>query len=236
MKFNTKNIVIGMAVGSVIALAIYLIFFNKGKKTKLNKMKNKNPKSILFVGDSQTAIKNHANATPITYTYPNYIIDALKNKGISVDVLAKGGEPTSWMLKNLPEKLREKKFDRIYIQGGGNDAVNLVPYGKYKGNLEKMIDLGQQSGADVIFMTWFDRSKVSDPAKVPTTIYVPTKEEMYQRQKIYFDWQTKIGKDLENKANAIMPMFEIPKELVSDGIHPNSKGAKIIADLILKTI
>ena len=236
MKPTTKNILTGLAIGGAVAFVVYLLFFRKKGTIKIGNVKNKNPKSILFIGDSQSAIKNYANATAIKYTFPNYLFEPLKQKGISVDVLAKGGETTAWMLKNLPEKLREKKFDRIYIQGGGNDAVNLVPYEKYKANIEKMIDLGQNAGADVFFMTWFDREKVMDPNKVPTTIYVPTKEEMYKREKIYFDWQKKIGKDLQGKANAIMPIFDLPKEYVPDGIHPNAKGAKIVADLILKTI
>jgi len=222
-------------IGGVSLIVVGTIIFLATRK-KRNRLKNKNPKSILFVGDSQTAIKNYANNSAITYTFPNYITESLKQKGISVDVLAKGGETTSWMLKNLPDKLKEKKFDRIYIQGGGNDAVNLVPYEKYKSNLEKMIELGQQAGSDVVFMTWFDREKVMDPNKVPTTIYVPSKEEMYKREQIYFNWQRKIGNDLKDKANLIMPMFDLPKEYVPDGIHPNAKGAKIVADIILKTI
>ena len=227
-----EKILVGIAIGSLVAFGLYLLFFRK--RGKMGKLKS-NPKSVLFVGDSQSAIKNYANNSAITYTYPNYLTDALKQKGISVDVLAKGGETTAWMLKNLPDKLKEKKFDRIYIQGGGNDAVNLVPYEKYKGNLEKMIELGKQAGAEVIYMSWFNREKVMDPNKVGTTIYVPSKEEMYKRHQIYFDWQKKIGKELQGKADAVMPVFELPKEYVPDGIHPSAKGAKIVADLILKT-
>lgn len=228
---NKQKIFTGIAISSLIAFTIYLISKKSYKKNKLKP----NPKNVLFVGDSQTAIKNYSNNSAIKYTYPNFLIDNLKQKNINVDVLAKGGENTAWMLKNLPDKLKEKKFDRIYIQGGGNDAVNLVPYEKYKDNLEKMIQLGKEANADVIFMTWFDLEKVMNPDKVATTKYVPSKEEMYKRFKIYFDWQKKIGKDLESKADLIIPVFELSKEYVPDGIHPSAKGAKIVADLILKT-
>lgn len=221
-------------IGGVALIVIGAVVIAIRRKS-LNKLK-KSPKSILFVGDSQTTIKNYANNTPIKYTYPNILIEQFAPKGITIDVLAKGGETSSWMLKNLPEKLKEKKFDRIYIQAGGNDAANNVPYEKFKDNIEKMIDLGKKSGAEVVYMVWYDRGKVLDINKLATTIYVPTKEEMYKRYLNYIDWQKKLPNDLKGKADAILPMFEIDKSDLGDAVHPNSKGHKKIAEIISKTI
>ena len=232
-------IVGGILLISLVILIVYLIKRkNKmsGRIESANPSNPSNPKRLLFVGDSQSAIKNYANGNDIKFTYPNVIRQNLEPKGYTIDVLAKGGETTKWMLKNLPDQLSKAKYDRIYIQGGGNDSVNLVPYEKYKENIEKMIELGQKAGAEVYFMVWFDREKVMDPNKVGTTRYVPSKEEMYKRHQIYFAWQKKIANDLKGKANGIVPMFELPKEYVPDGIHPNMAGARIIAKKIEETL
>jgi lysophospholipase L1-like esterase len=236
IKEGTKKLLIGLGIGAaILGVAYYFFFRDDSEDSSDGKIKNKNPKKLLFVGDSQTAILNYQKNTPITYTYPNELKKILEPKGYEIDVLAKGGETTSWMLKNLPAKLEGKKYDRIYIQGSGNDAINLVPFQKLKDNINKMIELGQESGADVFYIVGFDQEKTLDPNKVATTRYVPTKEEMYKRHQIYFDWQKKLGDEFPN-ANGIVPLFDIPKEYVADGLHPNSKGGKIFAEQIIKTL
>lgn len=238
-KIILKGLGIGFGIVGIGALVFYFINKNKsqisGESDLSRKIKNKNPKKILFVGDSITAILNYQKNTPINYTYPNEVKRILEPEGYEIDVLAKGGETTAWMLKNFPSKIAEKKYDRIYIQGSGNDAINLVPFEKLKENINKMIELGQQNGADVFYVVGFDQEKTLDPNRVATTRYVPTKEEMYKRHQIYFDWQKKLAKEFPN-ANGIVPLFDIPKEYVSDGLHPNQKGAKIFADKMIESI
>lgn len=241
MKDSTKILLKGFGIGlGILAVgAIAYSFYKKSKDSSggsSNKLRHPNPKKILFIGDSITAIKNYANNTPIRYTYPNQVRDMLESKGYTIDVLAKGGEMTSWMLKNLPQQLAENNYDRIYIQGGGNDGVNLVTYEKFKDNIAKMIELGQNDGADVFVVVGFDQSKTLDPNKVATTRYVPDREEMYKRHQRYFEWQKKVGDEFKDIADGIVPLFDIPKEYVSDGLHPNSKGAKIFADKIIETL
>lgn len=240
-KIILKGLGIGLGIVGVGAFAFYLINKNKDNKSDTDtnnsnrKIKNKNPKKILFVGDSITAILNYQKNTPINWTYPSQVKKALEPEGYEIDVLAKGGETTSWMLKNFPSKIAEKKYDRIYIQGSGNDAINLVPFEKLKSNINQMIDLGQQSGADVFYVVGFDQEKTLDPNRVATTRYVPTKEEMYKRHQIYFDWQKKLADEFPN-ANGVVTLFDIPKENVPDGLHPNAIGAKIFAEKMIESI
>lgn len=240
MKESTKTLLKGLGIGfGILAVGGGLFYaFKKAKGSSLSgsKLKNPNPKKILFIGDSITAIKNYQNNTPIRVTYPNYVRQILEPKGYTIDVLAKGGEMTSWMLKNLPQQLSENKYDRIYIQGGGNDGVNLVTYEKFKNNITKMIELGKNNGADVFVVVGFDQEKTLDPNRVATTRYVPDKEEMYKRHQRYFSWQKKVGDEFKDIADGIVPLFDIPKEYVPDGLHPNTKGAKIFADQIIKTL
>jgi lysophospholipase L1-like esterase len=218
--------------GAVALASVILVILSFRKKSG---GKNKNPKKLLFVGDSVTAIKNYANNTPIKYTYPNFLKEDLEPKGYTIDVLAKGGEETKWMLKNLPEQLKNNKYDRIYIYGGANDGQNNVPLEKYLSNMEQMIKLGKDSGADVYVLAGFDNSKTIDPNKVGTTIYVPTKEEMYKRWQRWMDWQKRLP-NLLKSADKVIPIVEIPKEYVPDGLHPSVKGAKMLSDYIKKTI
>lgn len=218
--------------GAVALASVILVILSFRKKSG---GKNKNPKRLLFVGDSVTAIKNYANNNPIKWTYPNFLKEDLEPKGYVVDVLAKGGEETKWMLKNLPEQLKNNKYDRIYIYGGANDGQNNVPLEKYLSNMEQMIKLGKDSGADVFVLAGFDNSKTIDPNKVNTTIYVPSKEEMYKRWQRWMDWQKRLPQ-LIKSADKVIPVVEIPKEYVPDGLHPNVKGGRILADYIKKTL
>lgn len=239
MKESIKKLLIGLGVGTGIISVAYFLFFRSNDSDSSDidnkKIRNKNPKKILFVGDSITAIHNYQKNTPIKWTYPVQVKDKLEQEGYDIDVLAKGGETTRWMLKNLPDKLSGKKYDRIYIQGSGNDAINLVPFEKLKENINKMIELGQESGSDVFYVVGFDQEKTLDPNRVATTIYVPNKQDMYKRHQIYFGWQKKLANEFPN-ANGIVPLFDIPKELVPDGLHPNAKGAKIFAEKMIESI
>ena len=137
-------IFVGAAVVSsvIIAYAIDKYVLRKGVK-----IKNKNPKEILIVGDSQSAIKN-AQGGAITYTYPNILKTKLPDK--KIDVLALGGKTSQWALENLPSQLAKEKYDRIYIYTGGNDASNKsIPLEKTSGNIQKMVGTSSENGADV---------------------------------------------------------------------------------------
>lgn len=241
-------LIIGVSI--LIVLIIVLIVI-KARSKKVSKMGDesedssndssndisggKKPKRLLFVGDSVTAILNYANNTPIKYTYPNNLKKDLEPLGYKIDVLAKGAEETKWMLKNLPDKLANNKYDRIYIYGGANDGQNDVPLEKYLSNMEKMIKLGKDSGAEVYVIAGFDNSKTIDPNKVGTTRYVTTKEEMYKRWQRWMDWQQRLPQ-LIKSADKVIPIIQIPKEFVPDGLHPNAKGAQMLADRIKQTL
>jgi hypothetical protein len=149
MKLTKKEwIIIGGVAFLIIAGITTTILIIRSKRGKVS-IKNKNPKKILIVGDSQSAIKN-ASGGKITYTYPNIIEEKLKDKGISIDVLALGGKTTAWMKENLPEQLKNNKYDRIIIYGGGNDTSNAsIKLETTLQNIQDMVDMGIENGADV---------------------------------------------------------------------------------------
>ena len=110
---------------------------------------NTNPKKILFIGDSHTSIKTK-DGKAVTYTFPNILKKELEPEGYTIDVLALGGMTTQWMLDNLPKQLSGKKYDRVYIYGGANDAMNSsIKLEKALENIQKMVDLSRENGADV---------------------------------------------------------------------------------------
>lgn len=226
---RNKYIIGSILAISVIGFVVYkVVAMGKGKA----KLKNSNPKKILFVGDSITAIKD-ANGNSITSTYPNYVKKDLAPNNISVDVLAKGGQPTSWMINNLPTML-QNKYDRVYIYGGVNDAWNssIKPNVPLE-NIQKMVDLINQSGADAFVITGYEPYGFMDYTKMPVTRYQKDKTDNIPLIKEYADFQVAIPKTIKNAT--ILPKFNLGNR-TGDGIHPNAEGQRMIAEIIKKTI
>ena len=219
-------------IGSVFALSIigFLVYkvFASGKA----KLKNPNPKKILFVGDSISAIKD-SRGNSITSTYPNYVKSEMAKNNISVDVLAKGGEPTSWMLQNLPTML-QNKYDRVYIYGGVNDAWNssIKPNVPLE-NVQKMVDMINQSGADAYVIIGYEPYGFMDYTKMPVTRYQNDKTDNIPLIKEYANYQVQLPKVIKNAT--FIPKINLGNR-TGDGIHPNGEGQKMIAQTINKTI
>jgi len=236
---NQKNkiilfTIIGVAVaGLTTAIVIHVI--RKKRRAGGVKIKNKNPKKILIVGDSQSVIEND-NGTKVGFTYPNILKEKLTSKGVTIDVLAKVGKTTDWMKKNLPSKLKEKKYDRVIIYGGGNDAsssnINLekttIP------NIQEMVDMAIENGADAFVNLGYKvQGDFGNYEIMPITTYVTSKEQwiplVNRRKKL----QELIPQKIK-KANFIFP-YDL-KSKTSDGIHPTSSGHQIVADVVYDTI
>jgi hypothetical protein len=69
-----------LSIGIVIAITLSVVLIYAAKKLGL---KNKNPKRILFVGDSQVAIQTDSGS-PIGFTYPNILRSQNTDKTIDV--------------------------------------------------------------------------------------------------------------------------------------------------------
>jgi lysophospholipase L1-like esterase len=229
---KTKKIIIIAVVIILISIAVILFaVLKKGASSK--RTKNKSPKRILFVGDSQSAIKTD-DGKDISFTYPRLIKNLLEPKGYEVDVLASVGKTTKWMKDNLPAQLSKKKYDRIYILGGGNDSSNTsIKLSDTLNNFQEMVNMGQSSGADVFVMQGYRIDNFSDYRKMPLTPYVKRKEDWIpyiQRRK---EIQAAIPK-IAN-VNGIIPPYDL-NGMTQDGIHPTAAGHKIIANVVYKHI
>ena len=239
-KISKEEILVGLGIG-VLA---YILVANFSKKNSTNsskistQIKNKNPKKILFIGDSHTAIKNKKGEA-VVYTYPNIIKKELEPQGYTIDVLALGGMTTQWMLDNLPAQLKGKKYDRVYIYGGANDAMNAsITLEKALSNIQKLVDLSKDNGADVFVNQGYIHE--GEKGKFSNWKIMSTKGTLLKKQEEWIPYiekkkelQKRIPLEIKN-ANFIPP-YDL-KGLTSDGIHANSEGQKIVAQVFLNSI
>jgi len=229
-----KNPIVSVLALGITATVVILIV-----KSFLNrvKIKNKNPKKILIVGDSQSAIKTESGQN-ITYTYPNLLRDMLKSRGVTIDVLALGGKTTKWMRDNLPSKLSEKKYDRVIIYGGGNDTSNAsIPLQTTLNNIQAMVDMANKNGADAFVNLGYKvQGKFGDinvmPVGRPANLLTKKEEWLPYVQKRK-DLQKLIPQKIKN-ANFI-PAYDLKSNTV-DGIHPTAEGHKIVAQKVYDSI
>lgn len=239
-KISKEEILVGLGIG--VFAYIIVANFSKKNSTKSSKIstsiKNKNPKKILFIGDSHTAIKNKQGQA-VSYTYPNIIKKELEPQGYTIDVLALGGMTTNWMLENLPAQLQGKKYDRVYIYGGANDAMNAsITLEKALSNIQKIVDLSRDNGADVFVNQGYIHE--GEKGKFSNWKIMSTKGTLLKKQEDWIPYierkkelQRRIPLEIKN-ANFIAP-YDL-KGLTSDGIHANSEGQKIVAQIFLNSI
>lgn len=224
MKFkefiqNNKWYILGSIgfVGVGIGVAYFI--------SRFTKLKNPNPKKILFVGDSISDPK-------YSIVYPLKVKEARPD--LQVDIVALGGKTTSWMLENLIPQLQNNKYDRVYIYGGINDMFSPVSVSTALSNVQKMVDLINENGADAFVLQGYTHNGYfMDANRIPTTRYVTTAEEYLPLIEKYKQYQSAIPKTIKNAT--IIPQFNLGDN-TSDGTHPSAKGQQMIADIILKTL
>jgi lysophospholipase L1-like esterase len=186
-----------------------------------------NNKNILFIGDSITDIDDARGRA--TGTYP--LLIRKDRPDLSIDVNALGGKTTSWMLLNLPPYLRNKKYGKVFIYGGVNDAFsNNVKLDTTIVNIQKMVDLAIQNGAKPYVVLGYEPVGFMDYRKMPTTRYVTRKEDYIPLIARYKTLQQMMASKI--KGATIIPKIVLGSSYTSDGTHPTGAGQRIIADTI----
>lgn len=235
MDRKNKVILISLASFVLIGLMFTTIIVSVKRKKKLGliNIKNKNPKKILIVGDSQSAIQT-ASGQNISFTYPNLLRDKLSSKGVTIDVLALSGKTTSWMLENLPAKLSKNKYDRVIILGGGNDISSNTPLSKILSNIQKMVDLSVKNGADAFVNLGYKvQGDFGNYKIMPLTPYLDKKEDWIPYVEKRKELQKLIPKKIKNAT--FIPSYDLQSK-TTDGIHPTASGHKIVAEKIYDSI
>lgn len=175
-------------------------------------------KTLVIVGDSLTEGYGVAREAAYPFVLEKELLEnkidwKVVNSGIGGSTSASAPARAKWILKTKP--------DRVILFLGGNDALRGLPPAEMKKNLALAIDTLKE-------------------AKIPVTLV-----EMWAPPNLGKDYTTKFRDVfLSLKKEKKIELIEFPlgqvaghKELnQADGIHPNEKGHKMLADNIFKKI
>ncbi len=139
--------------------------------------------------------------------YPSYL-----SKILNIPVINSGvsGDTTSSAISRLSRDILSYNPDLVIILLGGNDFIQRVPEDTTKDNIEKMIVTLKKKEIKVILVS-------------PIAFYDKLYEKIAKKYNIFF-------------IPHILRGVLYHPDLMSDEIHPNSKGYKIIARKISKII
>jgi len=121
------------------------------------------------------------------------------------------GEISQQGLLRLPLILEQTKPDLVVLCHGGNDLIRRLGNDQLKNNLDKMIQLIQQSGAEVVLIA---------VPRLSITLAVP---------ELYAELATAYNLPIEL---TVLAELEGDSAMKSDTIHPNSAGYKLLAERI----
>lgn len=180
--------------------------------------------NVMFVGDSLSAGPG--------YTW-NYLL-AKEHPDWNVTHVVKGGMKTDWMLKNMLPKLKEKKYDKVFIYGGTNDAFWInTSLSTAVSNVQKMVDaVKNQGGTPYVFLGYDAKSVMTDKALKPT-IYCD-KSCMKKGR----DRTAKLQEDLKSQITGavIIPTIEGNEKWTGDGTHPGPAQHQLMKSHVNKYI
>lgn len=137
MNRNIKIVLGGLIGGAVIGFGLIYLSKKYGKNRSNEKIK-----SILFIGDSNTAA-NYSYADQLKKDFPN----------LTIKKIAKVGEKTDWMKSELEKELKNNKYDVVAILGGSNDIYAGRKLDLTKNDLDYMYNLIHSKGSKVLGVT-----------------------------------------------------------------------------------
>ncbi len=205
--------------------------------------------TVVLFGDSTTAPRGELKI------YENYLRENIPDKKfINAGV---PGDTTELARERFEKDVLSYNPDIVVIQFGINDsAVDVwkdppetqprVNIDRYRSNLQFFIDELKNRGIDVVIMSpnkccWTDELKKlygkwpydiddDDGFNVNLVKYVKVVREIARDNKIPF---VDIYAEYENYANQKGKRIE---DLLLDGMHPNEKGHKLVAQCLMKII
>lgn len=157
--------------------------------------------TILAFGDSLTAGKGVVEEE----AYPAHLAKMLGMRVVNAGV---SGETTTQGLRRLPDELLAHRPDLVILFEGGNDILRNHDSLKTKANLDAMITLIKQAGADVVLVAVPKKSLFSGAA----AFYSELAEQH----------------DLPLQADIVSKLLKKPS-MKSDSVHFNRLGYKELA-------
>ena len=176
-------------------------------------------KKLLILGDSISAgygIKESKNWVQLLET--SFNLSGTKLKIINSSV---SGDTTIGGLSRIKSDLQEYKPNYVLVELGGNDALRGYPIEKIKKNLIKIIDTSLDAEAHPIIM------QIRIPPNYGKN-YVAAFESIY----------SEIAEEKNiPKLTFLLEKVALDNDLMQlDGIHPNQKAQRIIADQVKKEL
>jgi len=192
-------------IAVLVALIIISLIFLKENKETTYRAPLKEQAVILAFGDSLT----YGYGAPQELSYPSILE---KKTGLHVINAGVNGEESSEGLRRLPTFLKQKP-DLVILCHGGNDIIGKLSKEALKKNLLSMIQLIQESGAEVLL------------------VGVPNFGMLgFQTDGIYYEIADETDVMFEDKVLSFVEQNNIYK---SDYIHPNAKGYEMMADAFI---
>ena len=169
---------------------------------------------IVFLGDSLTA----GLGLPSDQSYPSLIGKKLKDRGYDYDIVNAGvsGDTSAGGLRRVDWSL-EGDVRVLVVALGGNDGLRGLPASELKKNLTGVLERAKGRNIPVILAGMeAPPNNGPDYAREFRDAYAELAKE-YQVRFVPFLLQGVAGNPSLNQG---------------DGIHPNARGAQIVADLV----
>jgi acyl-CoA thioesterase-1 len=167
---------------------------------------------IVAFGDSITA----GYGIDLADAYPSVLEGLLREAGYSVTVVNAGvsGETTAGGLRRVDFVISQKP-DIVIVALGGNDVLRGIPPDNTRSNLSEIVEKFQGAGIRVILAGMRAPDNMGKTFQDEFDAMYPALAETYNTAFVPFLLE---GVALDGALNQ------------SDGIHPNPKGARIIAE------
>jgi acyl-CoA thioesterase-1 len=131
------------------------------------------------------------------------------------------GETTAGALRRLPGLLQQHAPDLVIIELGGNDGLRGYPIPKFRANLESMVALSREAGAEVILL----------PMEIPPNYgsrYTSAFRETYVA--------VADQKDVLLAPFILEGVATDPDLMQPDGIHPTPDAQPLMLENVLPTV
>lgn len=190
----------------VLVLAALVFYMCGPKKTAVRHVGNGGTDIVAF-GDSLTYGKGAAREE----SYPALLQQGLGRRVVN---LGRNGETAVGAAARIQEALAGQPY-MVLIEFGGNDVMRSVPFEQTVAAMERMVDAVQQAGAVAVVVDTGGSSLMGryskaykKLARAKGAVFVP----------------------------GILDGLWGKRELMSDQVHPNARGYRLVADKVQREI
>ncbi|WP_409344257.1 SGNH/GDSL hydrolase family protein [Paenibacillus sp. MBLB4367] len=203
------------------------------KLAALEKMKRGEHALIVLLGDSITEINYHLHGH-LNYAglLQKRLLEAYGRNALFINA-GVSGNTTRNLLARLTRDALQFKPDLVTLMIGVNDCGKGVPLEEYAQNLETLIASIRQSGSEVLLLTQHPlhpglpeiAEKYGEYPDFMEAARTVAKRLEVHLCDIYEGWQTALA-DHPNRFWSLM----------NDPLHPNERGHRLTAQLVLETL